>query len=524
MKTDLEIFAPFAKAGKNLERVGGTNCVIYTRVSTKEQEDGYSLETQKNGIEEYCKKNKLNIVGYFGGVYESAQTDERKEFNRMLNFVRRSREKVAYIMVHFTDRFSRSGANAIYIASELRKENIKIVAVSQPVDTSTASGKFQQNIQFIFSEYDNDIRREKCTSGMREMLLKGYWPAQVPMGYNQTFENKEQKITVNEKGKILRKAFYWKAENIYTNVEIMNKLGTLGVKITKQGLKQMFENPFYCGLIAHNMLNGKIVEGKHEKLISKELFLKVNNIATKNPKGKHSKEFDNVPLKHFMKCGECGTPFSGYLVKSRGLWYYKCNKIGCKCNRNAIELNKQFENYLSNFQIFEKYIEPVKDEFLSTMIETGSGSKESEELLKGRLKEAESKIEKLEERFILGDIERESYLKFGAKYKEEKQQITSELACYDFDLSNIENSLNKYCNLLMNVPHLWVDSDYHGKLELQNLLFPEGILYYRQLNDYRTLKANEFAVNLALIANNLGQKRSGLSAIFAEKSALVAGG
>lgn len=524
MKTDLEIFAPFARSGKNIERIDGTNCVVYTRVSTKEQEDGYSLETQKTGIEDYCEKHKLNIVGYFGGVYESAQTDERKEFNRMLNFVRRSKEKVSYIMVHFTDRFSRSGANAIYIASELRKENIRIVAVTQPVDTGTASGKFQQNIQFIFSEYDNDIRREKCTSGMKEMLLKGYWPAQVPMGYNQTFENKEQKITVNEKGKILRKAFYWKAEGTYTNVEIMNKLEALGVKITKQGLTQMFKNPFYCGLVTHNMLNGKIIEGKHEKLISKELFLEINNIETKNPKGKHAKEFCNVPLKHFMKCGECGTPFSGYLVRSRGIWYYKCNRIGCKCNRNAVELNKKFENFLSNFHVLEKYISPVKDEFLASMLNSDSSNKESEKQLKTHLAEINSKVEKLEEKFILEEIDKELYTKFKVKYQAEKKKITEEIEGLTYDLSNIENSLNKYCNLLMNVPSLWEESDYNAKVELQNLLFPDGVLYYRTINDYRTSKVNGFALNLTLLANNLENKKSGLSNIFVEKSASVAGG
>ena len=199
MKTDLEIFTPFAKKSKFAERLEGKNCIIYTRVSTKEQEKGYSLETQKRDIEKTCEQNGFTILAYFGGVYESAQTDERAEFNRMLQFARKSKEKVSHIMVYSVDRFSRSGANAIYIASELRKENIKIFAVTQPSDTSTATGKMQQNMQFIFSEYDNDLRREKCKAGMKEMLLNGYWCTKAPLGYNQITRGKRVNTNLAEK-------------------------------------------------------------------------------------------------------------------------------------------------------------------------------------------------------------------------------------------------------------------------------------------------------------------------------------
>ena len=44
-----------------------------------------------------------------------------------------------------------------------------------------------------------------------------------------------------------------------------------GVKIYKQKLSMIFSNPFYCGIISNKLLNGKLVEGQHEKLISKTL-------------------------------------------------------------------------------------------------------------------------------------------------------------------------------------------------------------------------------------------------------------
>ena len=51
------------------------NCVIWTRVSTKRQEDnGGSLDDQRCKCEAFAKQNGYNIKGYFGGTHESAKT------------------------------------------------------------------------------------------------------------------------------------------------------------------------------------------------------------------------------------------------------------------------------------------------------------------------------------------------------------------------------------------------------------------------------------------------------------------
>ena len=84
----------FAKGKANdIAKQTQKNAVIYTRVSTKEQADtNQSLETQKKYCLQYALKQNLNILGFFGGTYESAKTDERNEFNRMIRFVRNQLE------------------------------------------------------------------------------------------------------------------------------------------------------------------------------------------------------------------------------------------------------------------------------------------------------------------------------------------------------------------------------------------------------------------------------------------------
>jgi site-specific DNA recombinase len=74
-----ELIQSFAKgkASDNTKQ-SERNAVIYTRVSTKEQADtNQSLETQKKYCLQYALKNYLNVLGFFGGTYESAKTEER---------------------------------------------------------------------------------------------------------------------------------------------------------------------------------------------------------------------------------------------------------------------------------------------------------------------------------------------------------------------------------------------------------------------------------------------------------------
>lgn len=524
MNNSLDLFDQFVKKkSKSNFSSSHRNAVIYTRVSTKEQADNnQSLETQKKACEVYAQKHGFSVISYFGGTYESAKTDERNEFKRMLTYVKRSKEKIGYIIVYSVDRFSRSGANAIYIASELKKEGISVIAVTQPTDTNTPSGSLQQNIQFIFSQYDNDLRREKCMAGVKEKLLKGYWPHKAPIGYDQVTKSKEQQITVNAKGKLIRKAFLWKAEEGLSSQEILSRLKAQGLYLAPQSLSDLFRNPFYCGLITHNMLDGQVIEGKHEKLVSKEVFLKANGVLAKNAQHyKHQAGNANIPLKHFIKCADCGTPFVGYIVKAKDIYYYKCNKAGCKCNRNAKKMNDQFRELLKAYTIDSRFIEPLKYQLEVTFHKMNEANIENRQVLLKTLKEIEGKIELVDERYVLNEISKELYDKFTAKYREEKRNIQAQLEKVDFQLSNLSEYITKSLEIAANIDKLWDSASFSDKEKVQYMLFPEGIYYERKNSAYRTDRVNTVFTLIASLTSQLENKKTGQSGNESDLSGLV---
>jgi DNA invertase Pin-like site-specific DNA recombinase len=53
------------------------------------------------------------VMEYFGGTFESAKSDERKEFQKMLTYVKRNKE-IDTIIVYSYDRFSREPIIRIY--------------------------------------------------------------------------------------------------------------------------------------------------------------------------------------------------------------------------------------------------------------------------------------------------------------------------------------------------------------------------------------------------------------------------
>lgn len=521
-------FDIFAKGSKISDRARGTNCVIYTRVSSREQADNLSLGTQLKGCNQYAERLKYKVLAQFGGTYESAENDERKEFIAMLSFVKKSKEKVSYILVYSLERFSRND-NSIWLSGELRKLGIEIVSVTQPIDTSSASGQMQQKMLFLFGEFDNQLRKQKCTAGIKEMLLRGDWPTKPPLGFDAVRVNGSRKIIVNQKGKLLKHAFEWKAEMNLSNEAIREKLAEKGLKLNHQRISEIFRNPFYCGLMAHNMLEGRVIDGNQEKLVSKAIFLKVNGILDNNAHGYSLKEENEaIPLKRFTKCAECGKPLTGYLMRKKNIHYYKCKTKGCCTNKNASSLNQTFYKLLNNFNLESdtQFFQLIKQQAVATFNQLFKGEEEQYATLTNQYKELKKKIERLEERFIEEEINSDLYNKFSEKFALEKADLEKQILNTSKKSSNLDNCIDISLEIASKVAKKWVSGDYITKQQIQTLLFPEGITFSKKREEVRTPRINFLFLYIAYLQQIISNKKSGIPELnldFAAFAGLVAG-
>ncbi len=509
------------------KQVDSRMVIKYTRVSGKKQFDtNESIDNQSKTIDEFAKKFKLQVVASFGATYESAKTDERKEFKRMIEFCKRSNGKISTILVYKMTRFSRTGGKAISIADELRtKYGIHIIAVTEPIDTSNSSGVLFQEMQLIFAKWDNVQRQQVTHDGLKRKYEQGEWCIPAPIGYDTVRINNVRKIVLNDYGKKLRKAWEWKLEG-YKNEEIIVMLEKIGIKTYKQRLYKIFKNPFYCGLIAHGILDGKVVEGKHEPMISKETFFKVNDIRLSSTKYgvPHKRENEGVPLKVFLKCADCAEPLTGYIVKAKNLYYYKCRKVGCKCNKSAKEMHKLFLEELSKYQVKESLMDAIIWKLESDYTETNKDNADKEIMCLKRLEELDNGTLGLQEKFhVKEEMTRDVFDRLMTKLVGDREQISKELSKLGVMISNLSDKLKQAATFCLNLPSLWVQGGINLREKLQKLIFPEGLFYDKKLQAFRTTKINSVIAEIARVSSSLGVVEKGLppflwgQSLFAEK-------
>ncbi len=122
-----------------------------------------------------------------------------------------------------------------------------------------------------------------------------------------------------------------------------------------------------------------------------------------------TKKYDNrFPLRNYLVCASCGTHMTGYEVKKKGILYYKCNKIGCRVNKNANQLHTKYQDLLNQFTIDPELIAPLKEQLILTFNHFNQQQEKEFKLIRSNLKVIELKLEKLEERYVLeGEITKE---------------------------------------------------------------------------------------------------------------------
>lgn len=476
-------FTKFGRVSDTKKTNRYKNAVIYTRVSSARQENNFSLQTQLDKCILCAKINNLSIVKEFGGVSESAKSDDRAEFQEMLKFVKNSQNQIGYIIVSDIDRFSRTGMRAIALVDELKIDyGIKVLESSTTSTSDNVSVDVINNLKMVLAEMENQTRKNKCVDGSRKRLESGYWCGKPPRGYIKV---DKYTLKFSDEAEFIKKAFEMKS-NGYSNTEILKVIRALGSKITKSRLTKYLSDPFYCGIIRNKHLDGDVVEGKHEPLISKELFLKINKDKPKIKTYKTSKMDENRPLQGDLKCS-CGGVYTGY--KKKGKYnYYKCNK--CRHNTSVSNIHNSFEDLLSKYSFDKRYISLFKKQLKNTFKYIEQENSKKQAGLLSKISKSKKELDTVNYRFATAKINREIHEQVSSKIKADIDILEKELSNITFSLSNYDDYINKSLDLVNNFKGIWEEGDVKTKKDIQNILFSNQIEYNPKKMSYRTPEEN----------------------------------
>ena len=495
---------------KDTKAQRGGDGVVYTRVSSQEQaQNNGSLEVQRKYCDNFALRNAIAIKEYFGGSYESAKTDGRKEFTRMLEYVNKNKN-ISYIIVFNYDRFSRSGAAASQLSEELSKQGVIVKSVTQDIDTSTAIGRLQENFFHMLNNFDNRLKSDRTTINTREVMLKGYWPYSTPLGYKNLKPKHRacfHEYVITEEGRQLKKGFQMVAEQRYQFKEVVEYLQKRGVRITKTSFRHVFSNTFYAGFVTGKLVSGELIKGKHPPLVDVKTFMKVQDILNGNPIAGVPKvsRHDEVPLKTFAKDEVSNMPFTGYTTK--GNWYYKIKEGQRPVNVNARHLNGLFVTLLKQYEYkpqlrkkFEITITQKLKERLSDLTKDAATTKK-------KIAEKKALLEKIEHKFITDQISEEIYNKHSEKIKNEIAELSNESDTNLISGSNLEKAVVKCLAIAQDLSQAWLTAGYEDKQRLQRVIFPEGILFNKQKGVVRTPRVNSLFEAIAILSSDSSKNK-----------------
>ena len=119
-----------------------------------------------------------------------------------------------------------------------------------------------------------------------------------------------------------------------------------------------------------------------------------------------------------------------------------------------------------------------------------------------QLQELNTKMERLEERFVLEEITQELFVKYKTKFKQEIADIQQRIEKSGIQVSNLQKSIDLSLDYAANLPEIWHSSGYQEKQKIQYMLFPEGIRYNKKIGECRTSKINSVFLWIAQSREN----------------------
>ncbi len=361
--------------------------VISARFSSDNQRDE-SIDAQVRAIEEYCKKNNIQIVKVFVDRAKSATSANRPEFQNMIKYCEADTTGISMVIVHKLDRFSRDKYDSAMYKQKLKVKGIRVVSVLENLDNSPESLILESVIEGMAQYYSANLARE-VAKGQRENGLRAmHNGGDAPLGYDVT-NNKRYAINKEEAQAV--KIIFDMYINGYSYSNIIDKLNDLGYK-TKRGNKfgknslyGILSNEKYTGVYVFNKtqrkgVNGKRnghkqksedeiikVEGGMPQIISKEVFLEAQEMMQKRKKtpGSH-KATTLYILTGLIKC-ECGYAMQGNKRKDKYGNDYISYRCGCRKQKRDCNNKEIKRDYLEEFVLTELEKHVLNDEAIPAL-------------------------------------------------------------------------------------------------------------------------------------------------------------
>ncbi|GAA2038917.1 recombinase family protein [Nocardiopsis rhodophaea] len=302
--------------------------VLYLRVSTKKQMDtdadydpeGNSIPTQRDHSTKKADALGAAVVKEYIEPGRSATSiDKRPAFQQMMRDLRefkRQGRPIKYVIVYMMSRAFRNLLEELTTKTQLQQMGITLVSAKENFGDGYL-GDAMQGMMAILNELQSRSNGADTSAKMANKARNGGTVGRAPLGYlnaeDTTQGRKFRTVVIDpERGPLVKLAFELYATGDYTLADLSDELYDRGLRNRPRGgpaqqvsvkkLSQLLRDRYYIGVVTYR---GEEYPGRHEPLISLDLFDRVQDIIESRAAAQEKRRVHNHYLKGSLKCGTC---------------------------------------------------------------------------------------------------------------------------------------------------------------------------------------------------------------------------
>jgi DNA invertase Pin-like site-specific DNA recombinase len=343
--------------------------VLYARKSTESEErQVLSIDSQIKEMLQLADREGLEIIAMKRESHSAKETGQRAIFNEIVEELMAG--KYNGILTWAPDRISRNAGDLGKIVDLMDAGKLQEIRTYSQKFTNNPNEKFLLMILGSQAKLENDNRGMNVKRGLRTRVEMGLWPTNPPTGYltQKLMDRKCQVIIDPERAPIIKKMFEkmacekWSGRKIHQWLKFDINFKTIGNKnLALSNIYRTLQNHFYYGTFEFPKGSNNWYQGKHEPIVNKELFDKVQEQLKRDGIQRTSHEFAFTKL---MVCGLCGSGISAeekYKQLKDGTTakyiYYGCGRSKDRHCENPYlreeELTEQFVRLMDQLDLNE---------------------------------------------------------------------------------------------------------------------------------------------------------------------------
>jgi len=343
---------------------------LYARKSTEQDErQALSIDSQVKEMLAIAERDGLEVIDIRREAHSAKDSGQRPVFKEILEDVRRNRFNG--ILTWAPDRLSRNAGDLGSVVDLMDQKHLVEIRTYGQQFKNSPNEKFLLMILCSQAKLENDNKSINVKRGLRTRVEMGLWPAPAPTGYlkEKRLDRKCETLIDPDRAPIIKQVFEkvayekWSGRKVYHWLKFeLNFRTAAGHKNLALGnIYIILQNTFYYGVFEYPKDSGNWYTGKHEPIITKELFDKVQAQIKSQFIRSETKEFAFTKL---MECGLCGSGITAdekFKKQKNGNThrhvYYGCTRArdkDCKCGYiNEEDLIKQFEELIDDIDLDE---------------------------------------------------------------------------------------------------------------------------------------------------------------------------